>query len=156
MESKTINGVGNDKEEIFPRPLPPKRKKGGTVSDKLTPLIISAFISVFAVGLLYDYSDQKELWIAIITVILGIVIVSKGILKKKYYNKDEINDVDAQTLLNLFSLTQILVFIITKLVVDLVRFIFAIYVLQWYHLVNVAGLVICFAFAIFSKLEFSI
>lgn len=154
MESKSINIT--EAEETFPRPLPPKRKKGGSVSDKLTPLVISAFVSVFAVNFLYDYSDQKELWIAIITVVLCIVIVSKGILKKKYYNKDEINDVDAQTLLNLFSLTQILIFIITKLTIDLVSFIGAIYTLQWYHIVNLAGLVICFVFAIFSKLEFSI
>jgi hypothetical protein len=143
-------------EETFGRPLPPKRKKGTTVSDKLTPLVISAFISVFAVDLLYAYSDQKELWIAIVSVVLCIVVVTKGILKKKYYNKDEINDVDAQTLLNLFSLVQILIFIISKLVIDWVSFIAAIYVFQWYMIVNLIGVVICFVFAIFSKLEFSV
>ena len=146
LEDATLEG-----EEGEPTPKP-----GMPISDKLTPLIISAFISVFAVQLLYTYSDQQILWIAVMSVLLLILLEAKNLLKTRYYRQEELNDVDARTLLSFFSLTQIFVFIITKLVLDLTGFIAAINTMQWEDYVNTAALVLCFVFAVLSQVEITL
>lgn len=141
----------DDVEEVAALP-----QAGMPISDKLTPLLVSLFISVLAVNLLYTYSDQQILWIALFAVLLLILLGVKRIIKTKYFRKEELEDVDARTLLGFFSLTQILVVIITKLVVDLASLIAAINVMQWHAYVNTAALIICFAFAILGQIQISV
>jgi magnesium-transporting ATPase (P-type) len=127
--------------------------QGVPVSDKLTPMIISIFISIFAVQFLYIYSDQQILWIALFSIFLLIMLAAKSFVKTSYFRKEELNDVDARTLLSFFSLTQIVLAIITKLALDLTGFIAAINVMQWHAYVNTGALLLCFVLAIMAQVQ---
>lgn len=124
-------------------------------SNKMTGAIVSAFTSIFTVQVLYSISAQRELWIAIFTVSGAVVVGLEKAISKCFYRRDEQQDAGRLAIIRFTTILRLTIsFVIIKLVMDLIFFLMAINIMQWYHYVNILVILLFFAVVILAHLEF--
>lgn len=124
-------------------------------SNKMTGAIVSAFTSIFTVQVLYSISAQRELWIAIFTVSGAVVVGLEKAISKCFYRRDEQQDAGRLAIIRFTTILRLTIsFVIIKLVMDLIFFLMAINIMNWYHYVNIVMILLFFAVVILAHLEF--
>jgi len=121
--------------------------------DNVTPLISSVFTSLFAVGLLYAWVSQKELWVLVFAVIDALLMALRKLVAKHFYTKLERDDIDSQTTMQFLRVAHVTVmFIITKILYDIVTFLVLTSTMYWYNFIDVLVLFVFFAYIFYKNL----
>lgn len=123
-----------------------------TVKEKILPTFFSFLLSYFAVDSLYKYSNQFILWIFVFVLLLGILTIVKYAVDTLLFSKEEVNDVDYMAIQSFFFLNRIIVFITTKLIVDLLSFTIAVTEMRWYIALILLATIFFYIFVIFEKI----
>lgn len=116
-------------------------------------LIVSFFTSFFALYMLYNVTSQALLWLVVVLVIDLIVMQLKRMVSRRLYSRMEADDVDQQGAMQFFRFIHlILIFVATRLVIDIA--LVAVYSsdLQWYQWLHLLLVVIFMAIVIYSVL----
>jgi hypothetical protein len=122
-------------------------------TDNATPLISSLFTSFFAVTLLYQYIDQKDLWIAVFLMALIIVSILESNIPKYFYDIQESNDLDNITVIRVLRfIYTTLILMSTKVVFDVATFFALTSILYFYNYIDIMALVVTTLFILFTKI----
>ncbi len=107
------------------------------------PLIASFFTSFFALQVLYSVTSQGTLWIVVVCVVDLIVQLLKRLVARCLYTKLESDDIDQQATMQLFRFIHlVLVFIVTRIVIDVALVGIYTSVMYWYQYINLLALAI--------------
>ena len=111
-------------------------------------LVVSFFTSFFALYMLYNVTSQGLLWLVVIVVIDLIFMQLKRLVSRRLYTRMEADDVDQQSAMQFFRFIHLmLIFIATRLLVDIVLtgvYSSTLYWYQWLHIL----LVVIFMFMV--------
>ena len=126
-----------------------------TSNAKMIQIILSIFSSAFTLTLLYDYSHQKGIWIAYLLLAYGIVHSIQAFINKYCYTPQQAKDVD-KVLIDQICIVLYLtiMFVLTKVILDIVTFFVALNPMQWYDYINIALPALVFMMAIVSQIDF--
>jgi hypothetical protein len=125
------------------------------VSAKMMSIVVSVLSSAITLNTFYNYSSQKELWLAILLVLVLYIIVLQRMIGKCCYSRAEEHDIDKQTL---FRFTETLhmttTIVLVKLVMDVFSYLIAITPMEWYDYLILLFIVVFFVMVIFARLDF--
>lgn len=116
-------------------------------------LVVSWISSFFALYMLYNVTSQGLLWLVVVLVIDLIFMQLKRLVSRRLYSRMEEEDVDQQSAMQFFRLVHlILIFIATRIAVDIV--LVAVYssTLYWYQWLNILLVVVFMFLVIYSVL----
>lgn len=125
-----------------------------TTSEKMMSIIVSIFGTIFAVNLLYEYSDQKGLWIVIVFLFDIFAQVLEIIIASCCFTRHEASDIDKVTLDRLILVLRFIIsFVMVRLVLDLVIFLMAVTNMVWYDYVNITAVALIFMLVIIARIN---
>lgn len=116
-------------------------------------LVVSWISSFFALYMLYNVTSQGLLWLVVVLVIDLIFMQLKRLVSRRLYSRMEEEDVDQQSAMQFFRLVHlVLIFIATRIAVDIV--LVAVYssTLYWYQWLNILLVVVFMFLVIYSVL----
>lgn len=125
-------------------------------SNKMISIVVSIFTSGFTVNLLYDKSGQKGFWPCALLLLYTYVQILEAVIIKWFYTRQEANDIDKQTIHQIFLIVDLtIVFITVAIILDIAKFFIAITCMKWYDYINILAYMVGFTLFIFPKFDFT-